>query len=788
VNFYSEQDAKNQPAQQELSDSQKLILKEVGDSVQDAFFQSVDSVGFLPDRVLYKKTDSLGYTIYVYSTNPDSAVYALSFSYLGPGNGNYVIASTLVNGRVYSWVAPIDGKPQGDYEPVIRLIPPQRVQLLTLGTDYKLSENSVVSVEGGLSNQDINTFSDESNKDNTGLSAHLGFNQKLNLNGNKTNPTNLFIDAQYEFASRTFKPIERYRAVEFERDWNITGAPEATDEHLGTVNLNLERANVGNLNYIFSLYDRSGNYTGLNNALNGNYQYHGFRVALISSYLVSNSQEQETHFLRPALDISQSMKFLKGAVIGIHGEQENNRLFLKQGDSLLASSFYWNEGKIYLRSSDSAKIRLGTDVSSRIDYLPAESNFVKSSVGNTANFSAEFLSNPASILRFNLTYRNLKIEDTLLTPLRADESLLGRIGYDLQVKKGFIISNTLYEIGSVQEQKKEYAYAPVPDGTGVYTWIDYNDDGIQQINEFEIAAFQTDADYIKVLLPTNEFVKAYSTLFNESLSINPKSLWNAREGFKAFVSRFSALATLQINKKTLSGNFESQFSPFQLNVADSLLLAEGTLISGSLYFNKTNPRYGVDFTYQNNRNKTLLTNGVESRTISDYGIRLRWNITRKFSAIIRANQNEKGYVAEFFPQNNYLISGYSGEPQLTYQPSNIFRIGLSYRYGNSKNESGETGEKALTNKVTLDVKYNVIAKSVLELNAVYAAVDYEGPSNTPVEYAMLDGLQSGQNYLLTLSFNRKLSNFIELSLSYEGRKTGEAAVVNTGRAQVRALF
>lgn len=788
VNFYSEQDAKNQPVQQELTDSQKVILSEVGDSVQNAYVQSIDSVGFTPDRVLYKKIDSLGYTVYKYSTNADSAVYALNFSFTGPNRGNYVIASTLVNGRVYAWVAPVSGVPQGDYEPVIPLVAPQRTQLLTIGADYSFNENTSVSWEGGLSSQDVNTFSTIGNEDNAGVSTHVAFNQKLNLNHNKEKATTFYSTAQYEFAGHNFKPIERYRPVEFERDWNIGNNLTPANENLASLNLNLQRLTTGNLQYIFSVFNRTSNYTGVLNALNGNYTFHGFKVTLLSSYLISNTDSQQTKFLRPSADISQSLKFLKNAVIGVHGEQENDRLVNKQADTLSSTSFYWNEGKIYLHSSDTAKIRLGIDYSSRIDYSPVEKEFQKASVGNTANFSAEFLRNPASILRWTITYRKLKIEDTLITAQEPDESLLARVGYDLQVKKGFIVSNTLYEIGSVQEQKKEFAYAPVPDGTGVYTWNDYNGDGIQQINEFEIAAFQSDADYIRVLLPTNEFVKAYSTLFNESLSVNPRSLWKSPQGAKEFIARFSGLATLQINKKTLAGDFNSQVNPFFLGIADTLLLTEGSLVSGFLYFNKSNPKYGIDLSYQNNRSKTLLTNGVEARTLRDYAIRLRWNISRKFSTIVKVDQNEKGYAAQFFPENNYLIKTYFTEPQFIYQPSSVFRITLGYQYGNSKNTIGEVGEKATNNKVTLDVKYNVIAKSVINVTTVYANVNYTGAPNTPVQYAMLEGLQSGQNYLLNISFDRKLSSFIEMSLNYEGRKTGNTPLVNTGRAQVRAIF
>jgi hypothetical protein len=67
-------------------------------------------------------------------------------------------------------------------------------------------------------------------------------------------------------------------------------------------------------------------------------------------------------------------------------------------------------------------------------------------------------------------------------------------------------------------------------------------------------------------------------------------------------------------------------------------------------------------------------------------------------------------------------------------------------------------------------------------------VDFDGPANSPVGFAILNGLQDGRNFLWSLTLDQQLAKNIQLRLSYEGRKTGEANVVHTGRAQVAANF
>ena len=84
-NIYSEQDIKNQPLDQELSNEQKQLLSEIGDNLDAAISYQIDSVGIQEVGVMYEKKDSLGYEIYQYA--PSSGIYQVSFSFVGPGKG-----------------------------------------------------------------------------------------------------------------------------------------------------------------------------------------------------------------------------------------------------------------------------------------------------------------------------------------------------------------------------------------------------------------------------------------------------------------------------------------------------------------------------------------------------------------------------------------------------------------------------------------------------------------------------------------------------------------------------
>ena len=101
---------------------------------------------------------------------------------------------------------------------------------------------------------------------------------------------------------------------------------------------------------------------------------------------------------------------------------------------------------------------------------------------------------------------------------------------------------------------------------------------------------------------------------------------------------------------------------------------------------------------------------------------------------------------------------------------------------------GETGENASRHDLSLETTLNTASNTSLRLNFSLVKVKFNGKSNSPVGFAILNGLQDGDNYLWNLRLDRRITKNIQLSLSYEGRKTGMAKVVHVGRAQVAALF
>ncbi len=790
LNFYSEQDSKNQPVQQDLDSLRRNILNSVGDSIQYAFLPSIDSVGFESNKVLYKKIlDPIYGYYYVYSTNSDSAIYSLQFSYVGNNKGNYSIAKTATNGRVYRWIAPIGGQLQGNYEPYILIVAPQQRQMLTSSFDYKPSLKSSVSVETAISNRDINTFSQKNNSDNVGVATYLNASHKIKLESVEKNPLELILSTRYEFNDKNFNPIENYRVLEFDRDWNTSNIKTAAVFHNAFADIKLRKSSLFNLQYQFGTLNRGIAYKAYQQQLNFDFSKNRLLILSQNSYTSSITPQSNISFLRPFSKISYIINKKKNIQAGLSYRLEENKIKSIIEDTLQFNSFRWQQTDAFIKNSDTVNFNYSINYIRRIDEVASKNIFKGSSYSDNFSLSNNIKFKPNHILGFTITYRKLNIIDTSISILKPDESLVGRADYNYIIKNGFATITSVYQIGSGLEQRLEFTYVQVPAGQGIFAYIaDYNNNGVKDLNEFEISPFPDQAEYIKVFIPTNDYIKVFTNQFSGVLSIQPRVLWQRSKGLKKFISRFGNTTSLTLDNKLQNIKLLEASNPFQFNVSSSILVTNNSLVGNTLSFNRISSFYSVDYNYQRNTNKSLLTNGFESRFLEQHSVKLRWNINKRWSYFQDIRIKERNNLSEFFENRNFSVQSKSIEPKIVYQSKSSSRISFSYFIEEAINNYQESDDKYTNNKLSAEFRVGKVSKSLLNVKLSYAKIIFTGVSNSPLQFALLEGLSTGDNIIWNITYDKRLSKVLELSFNYDGRKTGNAKTIHVGRAQIRAIF
>ena len=179
VSAFSNSDAKSSPINQTIDAPQKMFLNGIGDSINRAFYPSAVLDTFVSGTILYKKVDtvfangSLRDSIFIFSGNPDSARYQLSFIDVGAGNGDYIPDFNGANGKVYKWIEPINGIRQGNFLPAVFLVTPKKQQVVSVGVDYNISKNTIVTSEFAMSIYDVNGFSSKDKANDQGYAPVL---------------------------------------------------------------------------------------------------------------------------------------------------------------------------------------------------------------------------------------------------------------------------------------------------------------------------------------------------------------------------------------------------------------------------------------------------------------------------------------------------------------------------------------------------------------------------------------------------------------------------------------
>lgn len=816
-NIYSEQDSKNQPLQQDLSVEQKKLLSRIGDTLSLALIPSFDSVGFTNSEVLYQKKDTLIgtqlYTIFAYSTNSDSAHYRVAFNNVGQGRGDYKQIASNANGKVFEWIMPVGGSKQGNYDAVVLLITPKQKQMITAAAEYSFSKNTKLSVEAATSNNDINTFSSADSYDNMGYGLKINFDNVTPLNPHsRSSPlqmdsgqsagVTLLTNLNYEYVQKYFSPVERYRSVEFERDWNRNDPALASDQHLMGAALQLAKKGTGSLGYKFNAFLEGSNFNANRQALHLNLSQKGFKINYDGSLLGSVSVTN-TAFYRHKAGVSQK---IKGFIVGFKDELEQNKFALTKKGSLLSNSYQFWEWQGYVQNSDTTKNRYGLYYKKRTDYA------VKNSIGSISLDKSiyaesyggffEAVQLPNHQLKINAAYRRLYIVDTALTIQKPDNSVVSRVEYNFRLWKGLLVSNSFYEIGSGLEVKKDFSYLEVAAGQGVYTWMDYNENGIKELNEFEVAAFPGTATYIKIYTPTLDYIKVYSNQFSEMLFLKPAALWANTKGVRKFISRLANQSAYRVDRKSsqsneansISTSLGNAYNPFILINNDTGSTVFKTLITlnssfrNTLFINQSSPVFGMDLTYQDTRNKALLVNGFDTRQNTYKEARLHWNLSQQFGWELSYKDGRKSSKSEYFGIRNFSILYYETAPKLNYQPTTAFRASLSFTYTDKKNQEEFGTQHAVLQDYGVELKYNVLQKGSLNVKGNFIQIKYNDSQNTSIAFEMLDALQKGENITWGFTYQRNLSNNLQLSLSYDGRKSEGSPIIHSGGAQVRAYF
>jgi len=769
IEFFSESDAKNQPLQQALTTSDRATLAAAGNAFGGAWVEGADSTGFLTSRVMYAKTDSLGYdSVFVFSSNESIAKYTVVFTFVGNGNGDYVENGFSPYGKVYKWVAPLNGQHQGNYTPKRKLTAPRAQRMLVIGnTGKRLEGNRELNwnLEGAFSQLDANTFSSVGNNTTQGAALKVAVGQAFGVVENKKNWEWNFTS---EYLSSYFNRIERFREVEFERNWNIlqlvhTGAAE----QLSALQLKKTFAKQKFIDASVAHYALANTYTGYKSRVKADVRMAEKIGMQFDGSTLNTTGQVSSQFIRHKANLFRTGERM---VIGFKDEQEFNDF----GASTASYSFF--DGEAYVRSADTTTTAFKTFVKQRNDSRYVANQFQP--IATAVHVGTEFrrYMNGGAYFGVTASNRQLKVlsDAAGLTPAN---TWLGRLEWRTQQRK-VVTLNVFYETASGLEAKKAFIYAEVPAGQGVYVWNDYNDNGIKELDEFEVAAFTYEANYIRLPVQTTDYQNVFTTTLTSSLAVNPKNR-------KTFIQKFSGQIMAKAESKSTQSDY-AHLSPFFNDIA--FLLSRGEVVRSSIFFRKSDPKFSADYTYQQLGNKSFLLAGYEGRNEMGHIFNLRKALNDATQLSVQLQAGIRKAASDFMLTRNFLYHYSSVQPQYLIQPDPKKRLSVYAQLENKKGNAGDAAFQARNYSCGAETQWELDNAQWFKAELKLAYISLQGDAAGPVLYDALNGLQEGKNATLALGWRKTLSNNLQLSVNYNGRKSETKPMVHAGNMSVRLLF
>ena len=782
ASIYSENDSKNNPLQQNLSEEQVTILSEAGDDRNQMVAPSSTPEAFNENRILYKKEVVNGIEAFVFSNNPNDALFSVTFSLVGDNQGNYVVSTIDAISTIYEYVEPIAGIPQGNYEPIIQLVAPTKLQLAIVNGSYTPSEKTNIAFEIAGSKNDLNLFSNIDDDDNDGYAAKLKVNQSIIKTDSLWN-LNALVDTDY--INENFRTIQRVYNAEFNRDWNLgteTGSQNITDfgnQLIFKTGLSLFHQNKGTANYQFEHLNYTDNFNGNRHILGVNFNLNRWRIISNSSYLTATANTTTSSFLRSYNEVTYSFnKAWAGTRIGI----EDNEQQEKETDVFTPLSQRFKSYEAFAGIGDSTKIFAEVGYKYRTNDSIRNNTLQKVNTSNTFYLDSRIIQNNSTNLSLYANYRVLKDVDA---DKENEQSLNSRLIYGQRFFEQLIYWNTIFETNSGTLPQQEFTYIEVESGQGIYTWIDYNNNGIQELEEFEIAQFQDEADYIRVLLPNQVFIKTHQNRLSQLLTLNPQQWTGSTNEFKKFLSHFHNQTSYLIDRKEKREGNNFNLNPFDGEETNQLALQLN--FRNVLFFNRGKQHYTTSYTYLSNATKNTLSFGFIESKLKSHKLLFTHKFATSWLINLESNFNNNISISENYASKNFNIDESNINPKLSYLLNDNTRFDVFYQFS-SKENTISNFETLKQQKYGASFTFANFQKSAISGEFNYFTNDFTGSANTAVAYQMMEGLQPGKNYTWSVLAQKKITKYLDLNLTYFGRKSETSKVIHTGNVQLKAYF
>ena len=766
INWFLENDNKNAPLALNLSKEDEKILSLAGNDPELMYAPSGVVTEYDVNKVLYEQITNPNGNYYQYSTNANATLYQVAFTYFGKNLGDYSLKQTVNNGRIFEFV----GNNNGDYKAVRKLPAPQQSQVFSTQAEYLL-ENGKIGGDLSLSNYDPNLFSSKDSSENIGFATRF-FAYKTFTKNNWTGTPGL----EFQHISSRFHVLDRINDVEFARDFNLLQEfSQKTQNRLSFSFLN-DWKKISHLNYRFNYLDEKDSYKGIKNEIDLGWKKNKIATKAYLSYLKTDATFQNTNFIKGNILgewFGKKGSWAVGAAME-HNLKNYNDTGLKD-----VTSFSWKEVFAQKKIGDSVRTKLLTKIYFRTNDSIQDNRLVKKN--NILGMMAEsqIIKTEKTTLNALVHYRKFYYKNQSTDSHQNADFIIGNIAYNQQLFQNGMRLQAFYELGNGQEAQREFQYIKVTDGKGIYKWTDYNGDGIQQLDEFEVAEYADLAQYIRIYTNSVRYIPSNKNKLTLALFVNPSVVFSSEN---AFLKRWNINLSLNTHNSYFKNDKAVVINPFEKN--ETQILKNQNLLAAAQFNPTEKSGWNGSYRWLNNKNLINANFSNEERDQNAHFLTVGYWFSKIFRIDWENSAQNINNASQMFDTRNFQLFNIETKPKATYKFTETIQAELSTAFRDKKRQDGTERLKALdlTGAVQWERKKTSIRGSFSFINN-----DFTGNNYSLVGNQMLDGLKPGKNQVWSVFLQQNINSFIILNVNYEGRNSGDRTI-HIGSMQVKASF
>ncbi len=771
-----------------LTAEDQVLLEMLGDDVAQK--SGATQVAFDPEApyVQYIRQDTViagtVQELYVPVDHvPTGPVYRVQFTHVGQGAGDYVRQGRMTNGIAYVY----HGPNQGEYAPV-RILP-QPVQQRMV--DFR---GSIVPVkyielygEWAQSLSDRNRFSKLDAEDNVAQAYTAGVRLRELPAGLGT----ASMDVSRRLIQQDFATFDRVKPVEFHREWNLPVSRSTIQdgrELIDEAEVIWQMTDGSGVQGTFGRIRQGDKFAGAHQVLSGHLDEK--HIPRVMYKIITIRTEELPYTGRWVRQTGRSEQPLLGGRLVPAVNLNYGRKSQREADSLIATSSH----KLEIGPEMTWRSRwgeLGARLDSRTRDYWDQGVFRPGSRAYTLGVHFDVRTSRIWFTDGRIGWRSRRYTDYFRTTrgwTDQNSAVLRWTGRAHPWQRA-LQASWFYEALSERTPVLQEIYLRTGPELGEYVWVDANENGLIELDEFIPETTQDEGTYARTLIPSDSLQSVIGLQARFSIMMDFGRRWRSvAGGWRRYLRHLAARTSLHVQEKSRTPELADIYFMRFRHFRSSEHTLKGILNLGQdIWLFKGNRHYGLDGSWRRFRAQHELAAGNESSAADTWRMQTRWAPVSGWGLHMGATRHRKMTNSESFASRTYDIQTTELLPEVSFYPNSRISYTLSAAWARKNSETHGT---AVLWKVPLEVRYSQAGR--LNITGSFELADVQlraGERATGlVQFELTDGRGEGTSLMWRLNAWMQLSRVIRATLAYTGRSPEDAPSVHTVRLQLGASF